>query len=152
MKNLIKLLHYGETVKPVKGFTNYYVSNLGRVFSAKKQVQYRTLSGIEYNCIIWRELKIFYTHRYKTVTLTDKGKKRKNIYVHKLIYESFIGEYDNYYFRIVYRDKDTENCTLNNLKLEFRNKSRENILKYNKQMTILNDLIDYSGDQINYSK
>lgn len=152
MKNLSKILYYGEEVKPVKEFDNYWVSNLGRVFSSKKRVTYRTLNGLEYECIIWKELKPFYTHQYKSVTLVSKGKKRKNVYIHNLIYESFIGSYDKHYFRIVYRDKDAENCILDNLKLEFRNKSRENILKYNKQMTILNDLIDHSGDLINYSK
>lgn len=144
MNKLKELLYYGETVKPVSGFTNYYVTNLGRVFSAKKQVQYRTLSGMEYNCIIWKELKQFYTHKYKTVTLTDKGKKRKNIYVHKLIYENFIGEYDKQYFKIVYKDNDTENCTLDNLKLDFRNKSRANLLKYAKQKAMLESLTDYT--------
>lgn len=140
MENLKKLLYYGEEVKPVLGFTNYYVSNLGRVFSAKKQVNYKTLGGIEYNCVIWRELKAFYTHQYKTVTLVDKGKKRKNIYVHKLIYETFIGDYDKQYFKIIYKDNDTENCTLDNLKLDFRNKSRAALLKYTKQKAILESL------------
>ena len=88
MNNLKNLLYYGETVKPVQGFSNYWISNLGRVFSSKKRVQYKTLNGMSYECIIWKELKPFYTHRYKTVTLTDKGGKRKNIYVHKLIYEN----------------------------------------------------------------
>ena len=144
MNKLKELLYYGETVKPVSGFTGYYITNLGRVFSSKKQVQYKTLYGIEYNCIIWKELKQFYTHQYKTVTLTDKGKKRKNIYVHKLIYENFVGEYDKYYFKIVYKDNDTENCILDNLKLDFRNKSRANLLKYAKQKAMLESLTDYT--------
>lgn len=144
MNNLKQLLYYGETVKPIKEFTNYYVTNLGRVFSSKKRVNYKTMNGMEYNCIIWKELKQFYTHKYKTVTLTDKGKKRKNIYVHKLIYEAFIGEYDKQYFKIVYKDNDTENCTLDNLKLDFRNKSRANLLKYAKQQKMLESLTDYT--------
>ena len=133
MNNLKQMLYYGETVKPVVDFNGYYVSNLGRVFSGKKEVSYRTLEGIEYSCTIWKELKPFYTHQYKTVTLVQKGKKRKNIYIHKLIYESFIGLYDKHYFKIIYLDRNPENCTLDNLKLDFKNKSRKNLLKYNKQ-------------------
>lgn len=144
MNNLKNLLYYGETVKPVQGFSNYWISNLGRVFSSKKRVQYKTLNGMSYECIIWKELKPFYTHRYKTVTLTDKGGKRKNIYVHKLIYENFVGLYDTHYFKIVYKDLDTENCTLDNLKLDFRNKSRANLLKYTKQKHILDTLTDHT--------
>lgn len=144
MKNLIKLLHYGEEVKPVAAFNGYYVSNLGRVFSAKKQVQYKTLSGAEYNCIVWKELKQFYTHRYKTVTLVDKGKKRKNIYVHTLVYEAFNGEYNKQYLKVVYKNGDTENCTLDNLKLDFKKRTRANLIEYVKQKRILDCLNDYT--------
>lgn len=140
MNNLKNYLYYGEKVRPVKGFNNYFVTDLGRVFSSKKQVTYKTLEGVEYTCIIWKELKSFYTHQYKTVTLVDKGKKRKNIYIHKLIYESFIGDYNKQYFKIIYKDKDTENCTLDNLKLDFINKTRANLLKYQKQKHLLEAL------------
>lgn len=142
MDSLKKLLYYGETVKPVRSFDNYWVTNLGRVFSSKKRVSYRTLNGINYECIIWKELKPFYTHQYKSVTLVSKGKKRKNCYIHNLIYESFIGSYDKHYFKIIYLDKDPENCTLENLKLDFRNKSRQNLLKYNRQKHLLDALQD----------
>lgn len=144
MNRLKELLYYQEQVKPVLGFTNYWITDQGRVFSAKKRVTYKTLEGIEYECVLWKELKQFYTHKYKTVTLVDKGKKRKNIYVHKLIYESFNGLYNTHYFKIVYKDMDTENCTLSNLKLEFKNKSRDNILKYNRQQHLLSCLNDYT--------
>lgn len=146
MNNLKRLLYYGETVRPIAEteFEGYFVTNLGRVFSSKKQVNYITLNGIEYNCIVWKELKPFYTHQYKTVTLVSKGKKRKNVYIHKLIYESFIGKFDTHYFKIVYKDKDTENCTLDNLKLDFRNKSRANLLKYTKQKHLLEALEDHT--------
>lgn len=143
MNNLKRLLYYDETVKPITiEFNGYWISNLGRVFSGKKQVTYRTLNGVEYSCTVWKELKIFYTHRYKTVTLTDKGGKRKNIYVHKLIYVSFVGLYDTHYFKIVYKDRDTENCTLDNLKLDFKNKSRANLMRYTKQQHLLSALTD----------
>ena len=144
MNNLKNLLYYGEIVKPIMDWDGYYVTNLGRVFSAKKRVEYKTLNGMNYECIVWKELKPFYTHRYKTVTLVDKGKKRKNIYVHKLIYENFVGAYDTHYFKIVYKDLDTENCILDNLKLDFINKSRANLLKYTKQKHILDTLTDYT--------
>lgn len=144
MNNLKKLLYYQERVKKINDFEGYYITDQGRVFSSKKRVTYKTLKGVEYECIIWKELKQFYTHQYKTVTLVQKGKKRKNIYVHRLMYETFHGNYNTHYFKIVYKDMNTENCILSNLKLEFRNKSRENILKYNRQKHLLSCLNDYT--------
>lgn len=140
MNNLNKILYYGEIVKPIMDWDNYWVSNLGRVFSSKKKVTYRTLEGNNYSCICWRELKPFYMGRYKAVTLVEKGKKRKNILVHKLIYEAFNGKYDTKYFKIVYKNGDTENCTLDNIRLDFRNKSRAALIQYTKQKHLLEAL------------
>lgn len=140
MNNLKRILYYGETVKPVMDWDGYYISNLGRVFSAKKKVEYKTLNSVEYGCTVWRELKPFYMGRYKAVTLVEKGKKRKNILIHKLIYEAFNGKYDTKYFKVVYKNGDTENCTLDNIRLDFRNKSRAALIQYTKQKHLLEAL------------
>lgn len=141
MHNLVKFLKYGEEVKPVLDWDGYYVSNLGRVFSAKKKVNYKLLDGNNYGAVIWRELKPFYMGKYKAVTLVEKGKKRKNVLIHKLVYEGFNGKFDTHYFKIIYKNGDTENCTLDNLRLDFKNKSRANILQYKKQQAILQQLM-----------
>lgn len=140
MNNLNKILYYGEIVKPIMDWDNYWVTNLGRVFSSKKKVTYRTLEGNNYSCICWRELKPFYMGRYKAVTLVEKGKKRKNILVHKLIYEAFNGKIDTKYFKVVYKNGDTENCTLDNIRLDFRNRSRAALMQYTKQKHLLEAL------------
>lgn len=146
MNNLKNLLYYGEIVKPIMDWDGYYVTNLGRVFSAKKRVEYKTLSGVNYGATIWRELKPFYMGRYKAVTLVEKGKKRKNILIHKLIYEAFNGKYDTHYFKVIYKNGDTENCTLDNLRLDFRNRSRTNLVQYVKHKQLLGALIDYTDE------
>lgn len=140
MNNLDKFLYYGEIVKPILDWDNYWVTNLGRVFSSKKKVEYKTLNGNNYSCIVWRELKPFYTGKYKTVTLVEKGKKRKNILIHKLVYEAFNGKYDTHYFKIIYKNGDTENCTLDNIRLDFRNRSRASLMQYTKQKHLLEAL------------
>lgn len=140
MNNLEKILYYGEIVKPILDWDNYWVTNLGRVFSSKKKVEYRTLEGNNYSCICWRELKPFYMGRYKAVTLVEKGKKRKNILIHKLVYEAFNGKIDTKYFKVVYKNGDTENCTLDNLRLDFRNRNRAALMDYVKQKHLLEAL------------
>ncbi|WP_455543856.1 hypothetical protein [Intestinibacter sp.] len=140
-KYLQSLLYYGEEVRPVQEFSNYWITNLGRVFSSKKRVNYKTLQGVEYECIIWKELKIFYLNgKYKAVTLTEKGNKRKNVYIAQLVYETFIGKYDKHFYKVCYKDRDTENCNLSNLYLDIRNKTRANLLKYTKQKALLKAL------------
>lgn len=98
------------------------------------------MNSVEYGCTVWKELKPFYTGRYKAVTLVEKGKKRKNILIHKLIYEAFNGKYDTKYFKVVYKNGDTENCTLDNIRLDFRNKSRAALIQYTKQKHLLEAL------------
>lgn len=130
-----KYLNEGEKAAPVLGFDDYYITSTGRVFSSKTKFEYQTLDKIDYGCIVWKELKPFYTHRYKTVTLIAKG-KRKNIPIHKLVFEAFNGSYNEYFFKIVFKDKNPENCSINNLKLEFKNKSKKTLEKYRRQQRL----------------
>lgn len=137
-----RYLKEGEKAVPVINFDDYYVTSFGRVFSSKTKFDYQTLDKIDYGCIVWKELKPFYTHRYKTVTLIQ-DKKRKNIPVHKLVYEAFLGSYNQHYFKIVFKDDNPENCNVNNLRLEFRNKSKKTLENYQRQQRLLELL---SGD------
>lgn len=50
-ENVLKLLKYGEEIKPIRNCNNYYVTTHGRVFSNKYMVQYQTLE--EKNIIMW---------------------------------------------------------------------------------------------------
>ena len=137
-----KQLQEGEKAVTVLGYEDYYVTNFGRVFSAKKKFTHETLNNVVYGCVAWKELKPFYTHRYKTVTLVKKGKK-KNVYIHTLVYEQFKGVYDKHYFKVVFKNKDMEDCNIDNLELEFKNKSKRNIENYKKQQSILDALNIY---------
>ena len=56
--NLKSILKEGEVAKYIDGFDNKYaVTNIGRVFSAKRKLIYKTLKGEEYIATIYRELK-----------------------------------------------------------------------------------------------
>ena len=122
----------GEKIVHILGHDDYYVTSHGRVFSSKKTFTHETLNKEMYGCIVWKELKPFYTHRYKTVTLVSEG-KRKNIPIHKLVFEGFQGKYDTSFFKIVFKDKNPENCRISNLRLEFKNKSKKTLEKYQRQ-------------------
>lgn len=128
-------LNEGEKAVPVFGYEDYFITSHGRVFSAKKTFTHETLDKELYGCVVWKELKPFYTHRYKTVTLIAKG-KRKNIPIHKLVFEGFQGHYDTSFFKIVFKDKNPENCKNSNLRLEFKNKSQETLERYQKRQRL----------------
>ena len=38
-ENILKLMQYGEQIKPIRNCNNYYVTTFGRVFSNKYMVQ-----------------------------------------------------------------------------------------------------------------
>ena len=136
MKDTIKdYLFIGEDAVPVTNFDDYYITSFGRVFSSKKRFEHQTLDKIDYGSVVWKELKVFYTHRYKTVTLVQNG-KRKNIPVHKLVYEGFFGAYNPRFFKIVFKDNNPENCRRSNLRLEFRNKSQKTLKEYERQQRL----------------
>lgn len=61
---------------------------------------------------------------------------RKNIPVHKLVYEGFFGAYNTRFFKIVFKDNNPENCRRSNLRLEFRNKSQKTLKEYERQQRL----------------
>ena len=137
-----RYLKEGEEATEIINYEDYYITSFGRVFSSKTKFTYETLDKIDYGCIVWKELKPFYTGRYKTVTLVSKG-NRKNILIHKLVYEAFLGSYSKHYFKIVFKDGDPENCNVNNLRLEFKNKSKRTLENYQRQQRLQELLNNY---------
>lgn len=120
--NLIKYLRYGEIVKPIPNYDNYFVTNTGRVFSGKKKIEYKTLKGEKYYCVIWRELKQRVTNGYFTVTITNNHGSRKKEYVHYLVYETFENWVDRTVLKIVHKNHDKLNNNIGNLGLALRKK------------------------------
>ena len=118
-ENILKLMRYGEEIKPIRGCNNYYVTSFGRVFSNKYMVQYKTLEGEEYYYVVWKELKQRVVNGYYCVNITNNEGVRKREYVHKLTYEAF----NNSVLIIVHRDKNKLNNRVGNLAVTWRKKS-----------------------------
>lgn len=121
--NLKKYLKYGEIVKPVPNHNGYFVTNTGRVFSGKKKIEYNTLRGEKYQCVIWKELRQRLTNGYYSVNITNNEGVRKREYVHYLIYETFEGWIDRTVLKIVHKDHDKLNNNLGNLGVVLRKKT-----------------------------
>lgn len=141
-RNLKLVLYPGETVKPIEGFEGYLVTSTGRVLSAKKKVTTTTLDNKVYECILYRELKTSIVRGYKTVNLSS-NKTRKKCYVHELVLNNFLGQFDKAYFKIKHINGDKLDNRLENLALEFRKKDQKFIDKYVYQNKLLRCLNDY---------
>lgn len=140
--NLRLFLNEGETVKPIEGFSGYLVTSTGRVLSAKKKVTTTTLDNKTYECIIYKELKTSIVRGYKTVNLSS-NKTRKKFYVHELVLNNFLGQFDKAYFKIKHVNGDKLDNRLENLALEFRKKDQKFIDKYVYQNKLLRCLNEY---------
>lgn len=121
--NLEKYLNYGEIVKPCQGFSNYFVTNFGRVFSAKRKIEYDTLRGDKYQAILWKELKPRFTNGYLSVNVTNNEGIRKREYIHKLVYEAFNNIVDTTVLKIVHIDHNKLNNNVDNLGVTWRRKN-----------------------------
>lgn len=141
-RNLKLVLYPGETVKPIEGFEGYLVTSTGRVLSTKKRVHTTTLEGKVYECILYKELKTSIIRGYKTVNLSNK-KTRKKFYVHELVLNNFLGQFDKAYFKIKHVNGDKLDNRLENLALEFRKKDQKFIDKYVYQNKLLRCLNEY---------
>ena len=149
--NLQKFLAYGEEVRPIPNYCNYFATSCGRIFSAKKKVEYRTINDNFYSCVIWRELKQRKIRGYWAVNIMSGEGKKETKYVHFLIYISFTSAFfDKNVLKIVHRDHNKLNNNLGNLAVQFRRKkdysSHKNFF-YRAEMynDIDKNLIDYSS-------
>jgi len=122
-ENILKLMQYGEQIKPIPNHKNYYVTTFGRVFSNKYLVQYKTLEGQEYYYVVWKELKQRVTNGYYCVNITNNNGDRKREYIHKLVYETFNNFVDTTVLKIVHRDKNKLNNRVGNLAVTWRKKT-----------------------------
>lgn len=110
MERAISTTAANEVWRPVKGYEGYYeVSNLGRVRSLDRYVQYRF--GLR--LIKGRILKQRLWGNYKTVTFTvDRVEDRR--YIHRIVAESFIPNPQNLPF-VNHKDEDKLNNASYNL-------------------------------------
>lgn len=122
-ENILKLMKYGEQIKPIPNHKNYYITTHGRVFSNKYKVEYRTLEGEEYYYVTWKELKQRVVNGYYCVNISDDEGVRKRHYVHKLVYETFNNFVDTTTLKIVHRDKNKLNNHVGNLAVTWRKKT-----------------------------
>lgn len=120
--NLLKYLKYGEIVKPIPNYPNYFSTSLGRIFSGKYKIEYNTLKGEKYYCVVWKELRPRVTNGYLSVNVTDDYGVRKREYIHYLVYEAFEGWIDRSVLKIVHKDHDKLNNNLGNLAVALRKK------------------------------
>ena len=116
-ENVLKLLKYGEEIKPIRNCNNYYVTTHGRVFSNKY------MEGEEYYYVVWKELKQRLTSGYYCVNITDNEGIRRREYIHKLVYETFNNFVDTATLKIVHRDKNKLNNRVGNLAVTWRKKT-----------------------------
>ena len=149
--NLSKFLEYGEEVKPIPCYTNYFATSYGRVFSAKKKVEYKTIADDTYSCVIWKELKQRKIRGYWAVNIMNNENKKETKYVHFLIYISFNNTFfDKNVLKIVHKDHNKLNNRIGNLAVQFRRKRDYSAHKnyfYQAEMyaDIDENLIDYSS-------
>ena len=121
--NLEKYLSYGEIIKSIPNYDNYLITNTGRVFSGKYKIEYDTLTGENYYCTIWKELKLRIINGYLAVNITDNEGIRKTEYIHYLVYRTFEGWVDKSVLKIVHKDHDKLNNRVSNLAVTFRKKT-----------------------------
>lgn len=120
--NLLKYLRYGEIVKPIPQYTNYFAANTGRIFSGKYKIEYDTLQGSKYYVIVWKELKQRVINGYLAINITNDYNQRKTEYIHYLVYIAFNNYLDKSVLKIVHRDKNKLNNNLSNLDITWRKK------------------------------
>lgn len=140
-KNLQLFLQPNESAKQIEGF-DYIITSTGRCLSMKKRVRTTTLNNKTYECIIYKELKTSIVRGYKTVNLSNKA-IRKKFYIHELVFNAFLGQFDKAYFRINHINGDKLDNRLENLKLEFRRKDQQFIDKYVYQSKLIRCLNEY---------
>lgn len=150
-ENLYKYLSYGEEIKPIPCYKNYFVTNTGRVFSGKKTIEYETLRGESLFCIVWKELKKRKVSGYWAVNLMSSEGKKETKYIHYLVYISFTTRFfDSKVLKIVHINKNKLDNSVSNLSVVFRKKTdyaaHKNYAYQVKMFSNIDEnLIDYSS-------
>lgn len=91
-------------LKEIKGFSRFYVNELGEVFAIKKN---------KFKGEVLRPLSICRgANGYKKVNLQDDTGKFTSKLLHTIVYESFKGEN---YSTLALLDGDKNNCRLDNI-------------------------------------
>ena len=91
---------YIEEWKDIKGFEDYAISNLARVYSKKSKTYRKITKG---------------NGGYSSVTLT-KGKKSKTMYLHRLVAEAFCQKLDDQHNQVDHIDGNKDNNCSRNLR------------------------------------
>lgn len=121
--NFQKLLYYGEEAQPIPQYPNYFATSHGRVFSAKKKIEYITTTGNKYQAIVWKELKPRLINGYFGINITNEKNERKTEYIHYLVYITFNQYLDKSILKIVHIDHDKLNNNIDNLNVTWRKKN-----------------------------
>jgi len=87
-----------------KLFDNYMIDSLGFILNTKTNLKFKGSFNKKHNL-------------YKINLYNTKEKKDKSFYLHKLMVESFISEYNEKIHSIIFIDGDKKNCSLDNLKI-----------------------------------
>ena len=96
-----------EVWKDIKDFSNYEISNLGRIKSKEK---YDSINRLKPEIILKTRIT---TNGYEGVSLTKEG-KRYNKEIHRLVAETFIPNPENYPV-VNHKDEDKLNNKVDNL-------------------------------------
>lgn len=109
-KNILDSGEYrGLQVRKIRGFTGYYVTESGQVYSVRKrsrpiEISYEVIGTVN-------------GYRYKSVQMRI-GSLVFRRYVHRLVYESFKGVKLKKKDTVFFKDYNWENCSVDNLTLE----------------------------------
>lgn len=89
------------------GFEDYYISSKGRIFSSLRVNRYMKVNN-------------------KTSLTIIVNNKSKSLNIAKVLYRTFVGEWDSNEYSLIFIDDDIFNCTLDNLFLARKSGRGEN--------------------------
>ena len=124
------ILQNGEHIKQIEGFSDYYISNLGNVYSvhykSKNKVSLILPEGLKKI-----QLSIVGSRRYDYANIYSDTGHRASLRVHRLVYQYFntIGDCLKEGYIIDHIDENPRNNRIDNLQ---QITQQDNIIKYHK--------------------